>query len=195
MDSFYSREELEELGFRKIGVEVWVSRKASIYGARNMELGSHVRIDDFCFLSGKITVGNYVHISAFTSLVAGDAGIQIGDFSTASSRCMIYAISDDYSGEYMTNPMVMDSYRNVEKKEVIIGKHVIIGTNTTVLPGAHIKEGAAIGAMCLVNQDVEEWTINVGIPCRKLKERSRNLLHLEEDFKKEMGMSCAEGTL
>lgn len=192
MDSFYSKEELEKLGFQKIGEEVLVSRKASIYGAGNMELGSHVRIDDFCFLSGKITIGNYVHISAFTSLVAGDAGIQIGDFSTASSRCMIYAISDDYSGEYMTNPMVMEEYRNVEKKEVIIDKHVIIGTNTTVLPGVHMKEGAAIGAMCLVNKDIEEWTINVGIPCRKIKERSRNLLRLEEEFKKELEIFGAE---
>lgn len=60
MTSFYTEEELKGLGFRHIGNGVCISRKASIYGAQNISLGDHVRIDDFCILSGRIEIGSYV---------------------------------------------------------------------------------------------------------------------------------------
>lgn len=68
MDSFYTREELLAIGFASVGENVLVSRKTSIYGAENMNIGNNVRIDDFCFLSGKITLGNYIHIATATLL-------------------------------------------------------------------------------------------------------------------------------
>ena len=55
MNSFYTKEELEKLGFKEIGDEVFISRNASIYGAANMSIGNHVRIDDFCILFNKRT--------------------------------------------------------------------------------------------------------------------------------------------
>ena len=58
MTSFYTEEELKGLGFRHIGNGVCISRKASIYGAQNISLGDHVRIDDFCILSGRIEIGS-----------------------------------------------------------------------------------------------------------------------------------------
>ena len=52
--SFYSEEELQQMGFAHVGHDVMISRKASIYGASNIWIGNHVRVDDFCVLSGKI---------------------------------------------------------------------------------------------------------------------------------------------
>ena len=60
--SFYSEEELQQMGFAHVGHDVMISRKASIYGASNIWIGNHVRVDDFCVLSGKITFGNYIHV-------------------------------------------------------------------------------------------------------------------------------------
>ena len=54
MNSFYSPEELKSLELKEYGENVLISRKCSIYGAENIRLGSHVRIDDFCVLSGKV---------------------------------------------------------------------------------------------------------------------------------------------
>jgi acetyltransferase-like isoleucine patch superfamily enzyme len=42
--SFLSKEELTKIGFKKIGKNVFLSRKASIYGPENMEIGNNVRI-------------------------------------------------------------------------------------------------------------------------------------------------------
>ena len=71
MNSFYSPEELKSLGLKEYGENVFISRKCSIYGAENIRLGSHVRIDDFCVLSGKVELGNYVHIAASCRRRAG----------------------------------------------------------------------------------------------------------------------------
>ncbi len=84
--SFYSENELAEIGFKSFGQNVMISKKASIYGAGSIEIGNNVRIDDFCILSGKIKLGDYIHISAYSSLFAGDKGIEMKDFCTLSSR-------------------------------------------------------------------------------------------------------------
>ena len=181
MDSFYSEEETKKLGFQMIGKNVKISRKACIYGAENIVIGNNVRIDDFCILSGKIKVGDYIHIAAYSALYAGDAGIIIQDFTNISSKVVIYAVSDDYSGEYMTNPLIPEKYKNTIKKEVFIEENVIIGSGCTILPGVTLKEGSSFG-MSLVKNNSEPWSVNVGIPAKKIKDRKKQLLDLEKQF-------------
>ena len=182
MSSFYSREELNGLGFAHVGENVLVSKKASIYGAQNITIGNNVRIDDFVILSGKITIGDYVHIAAYAALFAGDAGIELHDFTGVSSRVTIYAISDDYSGEAMTNPMVPDEVRNVIKGKVVLKKHALIGASSLVLPGVTFEEGAATGACSLITKSCDEWSLYVGTPAKKIKDRSRKILELEKEY-------------
>lgn len=176
MDSFFSEDELKLLGLKSYGEDVRVSRKCSIYGPEEIEIGNHVRIDDFCILSGRIHIGDYIHIAAYSALYAGDAGIEINDFANLSSRVAVYAISDDYLGESMTNPMIPDALKKVQKEKVVIEKHVIIGTGCTILPGVRLAEGSAVGCMSLIKKDTEAWTVYAGIPAGKIKERSRELL-------------------
>ena len=178
--SFYNVEELKKLGIKKVGKNVLISRKASIYSADKIEIGDNVRIDDFCILSGNISIGNYIHIAAYSALYGGKSGIEIQDFANISSRVIIYAVSDDYSGKYMTNPMVPEEYTNVQDEKVLLKKHVIIGTNVTVLPGIIVEEGTAIGSMSLVKKNTNAWSIYAGIPGKKIKDRYTDLLELEE---------------
>lgn len=182
MAGFYSKSELLDIGFAELGEEVFISRKASIYGASNIHIGSHVRIDDFTVLSGNIHIGDYVHIAVFTSLFGGNAGIFIQDFANLSSRIAVYALSDDYSGEFMTNPMIPETYKNTLEGKVTIGKHAIIATGCTILPNTDLGDGCAVGAMSLVKKNVEPWTIAAGIPAGYIKPRSKKLLELEKDF-------------
>lgn len=180
--SFYSEEELKNLGLKKYGNNVLISRFARIYGAENIVIGNNVRIDDFCILSGKILFGNNIHIGAGTYIFGAEAGVEFQDFSGISSRCAFYAVCDDFSGEYMTNPTVPDEYTGAEQKKVIIGKHVVFGTGVSVLSGVTIKEGCAIGAHSLVKKDTEPWGIYAGSPCRRIKERKKDLLDLAEKY-------------
>ena len=189
MTSFYTEEELAALGLKVYGRDVRISRKASIYGAEHISLGDHVRIDDFCLLSGNITLGSYIHLAAGALLFAGDAGIAVGDYSTLSSRCAVYALTDDYSGAAMTNPTVPEAYTHVTQQPVSIDRHVIVGTGSTILPVVTVGEGCAVGAMSLLSRDCEPWGIYYGIPAQRHKERSRELLTLCEKRESERSES------
>ena len=113
MTSFYNENELKEIGFKSIGKNVLLSRKASIYGAKNISIKGNTRIDDFCILSGNLSIGSHVHITAVVFLFGGDSGIVLEDFVGVSSRTAIYAKSDDYLGEGLTNPTIPDKYRKI----------------------------------------------------------------------------------
>lgn len=179
MDTFLDENELKQLGLKKCGKNVKISKYALLYGTESMEFGDNVRIDDFCRLSGHISLGNYVHIAAYSALYGSESGITFGDYSTVSARVTVWACSDDYSGESMTNPTIPDDLKHVNHAPVKIGKHVIVGTGCVVLPGVEIAEGTSVGAMSLINKSTEEWSMYVGIPGRKVKNRSRGLLELE----------------
>lgn len=181
-NSFLSRDELRQKGFRRVGDNVLLSRYATIYSSESIEIGDNVRIDDFCILSGTISIGDYIHIAAYSALFGGDKGITIHDFANISSRNVIYAVNDDYTGIAMTNPMIPDKYRHVTSAEVIIEKHVIIGSGCVVLPGVTLREGSAFGALTLIKNDSEPWSINAGIPSRKIGNRQKNPLELEKVF-------------
>lgn len=185
--SYYSTEELQALGLATFGEDVRISRKASIYNTGRISIGSHVRIDDFCVLSageGGIEIGDYVHIAVYSSLI-GAGKIKLNDFCNLSSRVSIYSSNDDYSGEHLTNPTVPDQFTGVTHADVLLGKHVIIGSGSIVLPGICLDEGVAVGALSLVTQNCQVFGIYGGSPARRIGERKRDLLELETQLRKQ----------
>ena len=180
-ESYYSVEELMDFGFAALGNDVRISRKCSLYGAENMRFGDHVRIDDFCILSGRIEIGSYVHVAAYCGLF-GNAGIFLGDFSGLSSRVSIYSESEDYSGASLTNPTIPAEYRKITSRAVHIGRHALVGSGAVILPGVRLGEGVSVGALSLVTKTLDAWTIYSGIPARRLRARKQDVLALEAEF-------------
>lgn len=178
MNSFYSQEELSSIGFKAIGHNVFISRFARFYGIENIELGNNVRIDDFCILSGEIKLGNYIHISAYSALY-GRFGIEMEDYTGLSPRCTIISASDDFSGNYLIGPMVDTNFTNVTGGKVLIKRYSQLGSNCIVFPTVTINEGVSVGAMSLINHNLDEWKIYKGIPAVYYKDRSKNLLFLK----------------
>lgn len=185
MNSFCNQKELNKLGLGSIGNNVYISKYAQFYNPSNIHIKSNVRIDDFCILSaGKegISISEYVHIGCYTSLI-GQGRISIAKFANISSRVSIFSSSDDFSGKSLTNPTIDKQYKLLDNKPVIIKKHVIIGTNSTVLPGVILEEGCAIGAHSLVKQSCSPFLIYAGSPIRKIGTRSKEILNIEKtDF-------------
>lgn len=180
--AYYSHDDLEKMGFKSLGKNVQISTKASLYNCDLIEIGDFSRIDDFCVLSGKIQIGKFVHIAPMCLVAAGDTGIRIDDFAGLAYGVKIFAQSDDYSGETMTNPLIPRTYKKEFFAPVYLGRHVILGTNTVVLPGVHIGEGCSSGAMALIHRSTPPWGIYTGIPAKRVKERKRDLLELEKKF-------------
>ena len=182
--SFFSDAELFDLGFASLGENVKISRKASIYGAGQISIGNNVRVDDFCILSagdGGISIGSFIHIAAYSSLI-GKERIELKDFSGLSARVSVYSSSDDYSGRWMTNPTILDEFTGVKDAIVTLGRHVIVGAGSVVLPGATLEDGVAVGALSLISGRCREFGVYFGAPAKRVSERKRNLLSLEDEF-------------
>jgi galactoside O-acetyltransferase len=175
---FYSSEDLREFGLAKVGLNVQVAKNITIIGPENIFLGDNIRIDGNTVInaySGFLKIGNFVHLGGGSFLSCG-GGIEFHDFSTISQGVRVYSNSDDYSGEFMTNPMVPKKYTNTVLGLVTFHEHVIVGSGTVVLPNCELSEGVAVGALSLVDKSLEPWGIYGGIPARYLKARSKSLL-------------------
>lgn len=181
--SYFSDAELQRIGFDSLGTGVRLSRYARVYGPERVSLGDHVRIDDFCVLSASasLVLGRNVHVAAYCALFAMEP-LTMADFSGLSSRVTIYTASDDYSGASLTNPTVPSRFRIVQRGSVHLGRHVIIGAGSIILPSVSIGEGGAVGALSLVNRDIPDWTIAAGVPAKAIRSRDKGLLAMEREY-------------
>jgi acetyltransferase-like isoleucine patch superfamily enzyme len=179
---YLSDDALRAMGFAKLGKNVKISDKAAIYGAEQMLIGDHSRIDDFCVVSGKVEIGRNVYIGPFGLVAGGRPGLIFEDFTTLAYRVSVFTQSDDYSGETMTNSTIPKEYKREIFASVRLGKHSIVGAGSTIMPGADLAEGTSVGAGSLVLKPTEPWSIYVGTPAQKLRERKRDLLELERKY-------------
>lgn len=178
--AFLTEEQLQKIPFKHRGQNVKISDKASLYNPEDITLGDNTRIDDFCVVSGTVTFGRNVHIGILCNIAGGSAGIIFDDFSGLACGCHVFSQSDDYSGLTLTNPTVPAEYKKVTKKKVIIGRHCIVGTKSVVFPGVVMAEGCAVGAMSMLTKSTDPWGVYFGIPAKRIKNRKKDLLKLEE---------------
>lgn len=175
--------------FRRQGIDVTIWPQAKVAQRENIELGSHVIIDDFAFVVGgrSTRIGDHVHIASHCSLTGGGE-LVLEEFSGLSSGVRIYTGNEDYKGGCLTNPTVPAPFRQAVRSFVRIGRHAIIGANAVILPGVTIGEGAAIGACSLVRRDCEPWTIYAGVPARPIGRRpGAEILAREEALRARYG--------
>jgi galactoside O-acetyltransferase len=167
---------------RRIGRNVIIGKTVRIRYPELVEIDDNVIIDDFTYISTSLSIYSNVHIAAGCKLIGGrGAKVVIGEFSTLAPNVVIAAGSDDYlSG--IASPLVPIEFKgNVLIGKVDIGRHCIVGSNSTVLPNITMHEGAAIGAQSLVKTDIPAWSLFGGVPARHLKDRNqKEILRLEK---------------
>ena len=184
--NFYSDDELKSFKFKSLGKNVKIKKNVAIYFVENITIKDNVRIDDNTVIvasNNSTTIGNYVHIAS-NCYIAASEGLKMEDFSGLAPGVNIFTGSDDYSGKKLTNPTVDRKYIGGKSGEVVLGRHVIIGSNSVILPGVHIGAGSSVGALSLVTKSLESWGIYFGAPVKKIKSRSKKLLELEKEFLK-----------
>lgn len=188
--AFLEPPQLAQLGFKSLGKNVRISDRAVFYNADQIEIGDHSRIDDFCVISGRVCLGRNVHIAVFVNLAGSTAGVFVDDFAGISYGSHVFSQSDDYSGGFLTGPTVPAKYVRTSREPVHIGRHSIVGAACVILPGVTLGEGTSVGAASLVTKSTQEWSVYVGSPARRVKERSREMLLLEASY---LAEESAEG--
>lgn len=179
---YYETAELRDMGFAYVGENVKIAKTCTIPGSlSNIHLGNNVRVDGYTTIVGNIRLGNYIHIGAYCLLSGGD-GIVLNDFCGLSNGVKLYSRSDDYSGNFLTNPTVPEKYLGIKRGKISLERHVILGANAIILPSVTVGEGCSVGAQSLVKKDLDAWGVYVGCPVRRIGVRKKKLLELEAEL-------------
>jgi acetyltransferase-like isoleucine patch superfamily enzyme len=124
-----------------------------IEGSFDIYSGAKVYINKGATLKlGSGYVNHNLNLSCFDSISIGK-GVVISENVT-------FRDSDDHSIVLSQHPKTMP---------IIVGDHVWIGMNVTILKGVKIGNGAIIAAGAVVTKDVPENTLVGGVPARVIK--------------------------
>jgi galactoside O-acetyltransferase len=191
-DIYHPETTLTGAGFRRLGRNVKIHARASIYGTENITLGDNVRIDDFAIIiaTGPVDIGAHVSIPNFCFLGARN-GITLEDFVTLAPGVKIFTAGDDYLGDKMTGPTLPADLTGGKAGPVVLKRHTIVGAGGVILPGCTLGEGCAVGALSLVNHDLAAWGVYAGIPARHIRDRRRELLKLEARWREREALAPA----
>jgi galactoside O-acetyltransferase len=186
-----SEEEIREIRFGSVGKEVRITRHALFFNPSKIYIGNRVRIDAFAIISAGeegIYIGNNVHIAAGAILNGTGGRITMSDFSGVAPYVCLWTSSELYSQATLTNPTVSPEFRKQHKGPIYLGRHVSIGTSSVILPGVHLADGAAVGALSLVHRDVGRAEVVMGIPARCVAIRPLDQLEeLAREYLKSIG--------
>ena len=107
-----------------------------------------------------IKIGKNVFINACCRF-QDQGGIEIKDGALIGHNVTIATLNHDF------NPQ---KRANLKPNSVKIGKNVWVGSDSTILPGVEIGDGAIIGAGSVVTKNIPPNTIAVGNPAKVIKE-------------------------
>lgn len=162
--------------------DIWISDQAGIInntgnsskikiGRRSRIMGSLLVFD----FDGKIEIGEDCFIGPDTRIWSAK-GISIGNRVLIAHNVNIHDnISHplDARERYLENAEFIKTglhkQTDIKGESIQIGDDVWIGFNSIILRGVKIGEGAIIGAGSLVKDDIEPWTVNIGIPAQVIK--------------------------
>jgi len=124
----------------KTGANVY--QGVTLWGKGDIEIGAHseIGINTVIYASNKISIGNNVLIAADCYIIDSNHGMAKDD--------------------------LIRNQKEVCKGPVIIEDDAWLGAGVKVLSGVHIGKGAVIGAQSLVNKDIPDNAIAVGVPAK-----------------------------
>lgn len=115
-----------------------------------------------CHVGKNAFIGDYVRVDLQHANM-----IYIGEYAHITSGCRLLCHQRDLKNYRVGDNAALCGYR---KGEIHIGKGVMIGMESTIMPGVTIGDGAIIGAGSLVVKDVPAWTVAMGVPAKVVKE-------------------------
>ena len=127
-----------------IGEKVWIAKR-------------------FCFDNGKnIHIGNNF-LGNFNLTILDIKEVYIGDNVMVGSNTTITTV---------THPLSPKSRRShlAQGKAIRIGNDVWLGANVTILPGVTIGNNVVISAGAVVNKNIPDNSLAVGVPAPVIKE-------------------------
>lgn len=158
---------MENIFFKKkdlayLGQNVRIGKTVRIRHPEKVKIYDDVIIDDFVYISGEVTIGNYSHIASNVTLSASKSSIKIGKYAGLSAGTKVFAGSSNYLSVCIDLPTFPDDIQyGASFGPVEIKDSVLIGANSIILPNTVLEEGIAIAAGCCVgkNNKIPPWSL------------------------------------
>ena len=141
----------------------------------------HARIEYGAIIRDNVEIGNEVVILMGAIINSGciigdktmiDMGAVLGGNVIVKENCHIGA-----------NAVLAGTVEPYSEQNVVINKNSFIGAGAVVLEGIHIGENCIIGANSVVNKDIPDNCVAVGVPARIIK-RNHNIKFIDEGLRK-----------
>ena len=134
-------------------------------------VGSHTSVDKGVYCSTNVTVGSYVHISPYVTIIGGKkSSFTAKGFNNIMTGARIICGSDRFDGSGLFGAMIPEELKGTQIIEpVIMEEFSNIGTNAIVLPGSILRKGVLLSAGSLLKGDTEEWGVYKGNPAVLVK--------------------------
>lgn len=113
-----------------------------------------------------ITVGEGTVIGD-RAILDGRFGINIGKNCNFSTGAWLWTLQHDVNDPWFTT--------EGQGAPIIIGDRAWLSCRTVILPGVEIGEGSVIAAGAVVTKSTEPYSINGGVPSKKIGERNNDL--------------------
>lgn len=137
---------------------------------RGLVLGKNVYVGRNTILSckeGSIFIDDYCNISANCSLLS-ETEIRLGKFCFLAGHCYLVA-GGNHSFDDTSRPIMFQP--SLSKGGILIADDVWLGAGVIVLDGVRIGQGTVVGAGSVVTQDLPEFSVAVGSPAQKIRDR------------------------
>jgi len=145
----------------KIGKNTKVYNENLVY-IEECEIGDNCKIHPFVTIQDKVKIGNFCKIEHYVfipSSVTIENEVFIGQG--------VQFTNDKYPKATINGRLQKDG--DYKELSTLVKKGASIGSNSTILCGITIGEGALIGAGSVVTKDVSPYTLVVGNPARIVK--------------------------
>ena len=137
---------------------------------QGLRLGDNVYVGRNTILSckeGDIVIGDHANISANCSLLS-ETEIRLGKYCFLAGHCYLVAGGNHSFDDLETPIMFQPSF---SRGGVHIADDVWLAAGVIVLDGVTIERGCVVGAGAVVTQSLSEYTVAVGSPARKIRDR------------------------
>ena len=142
-----------------------------------LSYGNHCVIDDYCYFSSRIVLGDFFHIGPNCSITGGkDTHFTAGSFGGIAAGVNIFCGTDNFVDDICTVlPEICEGIRQQIKGDTFFGDYVTIGSGTVIMPNNNIPEGVTIGAMSFVPYafQFKPWSVYFGNPLKFYTKRNK----------------------
>ena len=180
--------------FRKVGKGVALGRNITVRHPHKISIGDRSFIDDYAVLDAKgeknqgIAIGQNVIVGRNTILSCKGGSICLEDYANISANCSLlsetkiavgkhtflaghcYLVAGGNHSFSRTDIPIMFQ-PSLTKGGIAIGEDCWLGASVTVLDGVTLGKGCVVGAGAVVLDSLPEYSVAVGNPAKKIKDR------------------------